>query len=116
MAGSVVLFQKLAIAAPGANTSFGSVTLPPGTTRVEVSVNLATGSVFKAVWTDGTNTSTEKANGGTPLTAGVGYTFTTGVAKLTTDTTALTVSGAFQVETDGIISRLTVTAIVDAAA
>ena len=114
MAGSIVLFSKFAIPAPGANTSFGAVTLPLGTTRVEVSVNLATGAVFKAVWTDGTNTSTEKANGGTPLTAGVGYTFTTGVAKLTTDATVATVSGAFKVETDGIISRLTVTAILDA--
>lgn len=114
MPGSIVLINRLAIAAPGASTSFGAVTLPKGTTRVEVTVNLATASVFKALWTDGTNTSTESVNGGAALTAGIPYTFTTGIAQMTTDTTPVTVSGAFQVEVNGIITRLTVTAILDA--
>ena len=114
MPGSVVLVNRLGIAAPGASTSFGAVTLPHGTTRVEVTVTLATSAVFKAVWTDGTTTVTELANGGAALTINVPYTFTTGIAKLTTDATARTVSGAFQVSVDGIINRLTVTAILDA--
>ncbi len=105
------LFQDVAITSPGNDTSFGTVTLPSNCVGLVVTVNVATGSVFKARVSDGVASAyDEDFNGGTALTAGSTYSFYWPAGKKTTDTDPRTVAVAFQVETTGTINRLCVQA------
>jgi len=108
---TINLFQDIAIASPGNDTSFGTVTLPSNCVGLIVTVNLATSSVFKARVSDGVASAyDEDFNGAVALTAGSTYAFALPIGKKTTDTDPRTVAVAFQVETTGIINRLTVQA------
>lgn len=105
---AIVIFHDVEIAAPGANTSFGTVTPQANVHTLRVYVNLATASVFNARVTDGTDANTEKFNAGVALVAAAGYTFDLPLPASTTNSTPRSMTCAFQVETDGIINRLCV--------
>jgi hypothetical protein len=105
------LFHDVAITSPGNDTSFGTVTCPANCVGLVVTVNLATGSVFKAYVSDGVASAyDEDFNGGVALTAGSTYSFALPMGKKTTDTDPRTVAVAFRVETTGLVNRLLVQA------
>lgn len=105
---AIVLFHDVEIAAPGANTDFGTVTPGRGAHTLRVSVNLATSSVFKARVGDGTDTNDEDFNLGVALVAGSTYVFDLPLPAYTTNSTPAAMTCAFQVETDSVINRLCV--------
>lgn len=105
---AVTLFHKLAIAAPGVNTSFGTVTPVAPFKAFRVTVSLTTASVFKARVTDGTNSYDEKLNQAVALVASCPYTFDLRLPPYTTDTVPRSTTLAFRIETDGIVNRLLV--------
>ena len=103
-------------AAPGANANILTVGLTPkmATGIWRISVVLAVASVFNMTETDGTTAYTHGLNSSSALNAGDMYTFD--VPHMGKPTSGTTFTYNFQVETDGIIRRLTVSELQDDAA
>lgn len=99
--GLVQLVDLAAVAAPGANTNIPGATITPLFPGwIDVEVQLATGSVFNVKEAHPSGNVTHPAQLGVALVAAKTYTFSMPVSPRSTYN--------FQVETDGIITRLLV--------
>jgi hypothetical protein len=114
MPGTRVLYFRRGVSAPGANTSFATVTVPPGVTTLRYMISLAAAAIVSVVIDDGTSTSTTKVNGGVAVPITAGFEFDVLVASATTDSTSrTTVTAALQVSVDGVIDLLSIQGLVD---
>lgn len=97
-------FEGFDIAAPGANTNIMTTSITPlMSCRLRVGVVLETASVFNVTETSGATTNTYGLNESVPLAANDYYVFDVPAGAA--------YSYNFQVETDGIIGRLTVSEV-----
>lgn len=104
-------YQAVALAAPGANTSFASFTMAAPGHGVRIVINLATASVLNLY--DGTRT--RGLNSSVALTAGDEFTFDLPALPMVAPTggidpgpTGTPVTYALRVETDSIINAVSI--------
>lgn len=116
--GILKLVRKYALAAPGANTSFGEFVLSGEASQVRITVSLTTASVLNLHVTDAASPTAYDLglNGSVALAAGDLYSWTFGLPKSAdgTLTAAKALTYSFQVETDSVVRLLCVDEIIGA--
>jgi len=110
------LYTAYALAAPGANTTFGSFKVSPVCGVVRITVQLTTASVLNLTSTDGTTAYVGGLNGSVALAAGDWYSFVIPLRYTSNgDDGGTVMTYGFQVETDSVIRALFVDLVTGAA-